>query len=94
MYSKILSRPKQTAAWRLSIWTTIAFAIGSALAFGIVYYLVSLGIRERSDQWLSGEAETLAEVSQTTPRDGLYQRVMEETAENAAREIPGEPDSD
>jgi len=94
MFSKILKSPKKTAAWRLSIWTTIAFAVGSAFAFGICYYLVSLGIHERSDQWLVGEAETLAEVSQATPRDNLYQRVMEETAENAAREIPGERDSD
>jgi len=94
MFSRILKSPKKTAAWRLSIWTTIAFAVGSALAFAICYYLVSLGIHERSDQWLVGEAETLAEVSQSTPRDNLYQRVMEETAENAAREIPGERDSD
>ena len=94
MFSRILSSPKKTAAWRLSIWTTFAFAVGSALAFAICYYLVSLGIRERSDQWLSGEAETLAEVSESTPRDNLYQRVIEETAENAAREIPGEHDSE
>jgi len=94
MFSKMLSRPKNTAAWRLSIWTTIAFAVGSAIAFGIVYYMVSLGIRERSDQWLVGESETLKEVSNATPRDNLYQRVMEETAGNAAHEIPGERDSE
>jgi signal transduction histidine kinase len=94
MFSKILSSPKSTAAWRLSIWTTIAFALGSAFAFGICYYLVSLGIRERSDQWLTGEAETLAEVSDSTPRDSLYDRVIEEVAQNAAREVPGGADSD
>ena len=43
MFSRILSSPKKTAAWRLSIWTTIAFAVGSAFAFFICYYLVSLG---------------------------------------------------
>ncbi len=91
MFSKILSSPKKTAAWRLSIWTTFAFAVGSALAFGICYYLVSLGIRERSDQWLSGEAEVLAEVSQSTPQGSLYNRVIEEVAENASREA-GEHD--
>ncbi|ABF42101.1 periplasmic sensor signal transduction histidine kinase [Candidatus Koribacter versatilis Ellin345] len=94
MFSKILSRPKDTAAWRLSIWTTIAFAAGSAIAFGIVYYMVSLGIRERSDQWLVGESETLKEVSDATPRDNLYQRVIEETAQNAAHEIPGEHETE
>lgn len=94
MFSKILSSPKNTASWRLSVWTTVAFAVGSAFAFGICYYLVSLGIRERSDQWLNGEADTLAEVSQSTPRDSLYDRVIEEVAQNAAREVPGGADSD
>ena len=94
MFSKILSSPKNTAAWRLSIWTTIAFALGSAFAFGICYYLVSLGIHERSDQWLTGEAETLAEVSDSTKRDSLYDRVIEDVAQNAAREVPGGADAD
>lgn len=93
MFSKILSSPKKTAAWRLSIWTTVAFAVGSAFAFFICYYLVSLGIRERSDQWLSGEAEVLAQVSQTTPKGSLYDRVVEEVAENASREVPEERDA-
>lgn len=93
MFLKILSSPKETAAWRLSIWTTFAFAVGSAFAFAICYYLVSLGIRERSDQWLSGEAQVLAEVSQTTPKGSLYDRVVEEVAENASREVPGERDA-
>jgi hypothetical protein len=48
---------RSTAAWRPSIWTTLAFALGSALAFSIVYVLVAKGIRERSDTWLIGEAE-------------------------------------
>lgn len=94
MFSKILSSPKKTAAWRLSIWTTVAFALGSAFAFGICYYLVSLGIRERSDQWLSGEAEVLAQVSQTTPKGNLYDRIVEEVAENASREVPEERDAE
>jgi signal transduction histidine kinase len=94
MFSKILSSPKSTAAWRLSIWTTVAFALGSAFAFAICYYMVSLGIRERSDQWLTGEAETMADVSQSTPRDNLYDRVIEEVAENAVHEVPGERDSE
>lgn len=93
MFSKILSSPKKTAAWRVSLWTTIAFALGSAFAFGICYYLVSLGIRERSDQWLSGEAEVLAQVSQSTPKGSLYDRVVEEVAENASREVPEERNS-
>ena len=56
-----------TAAWRISIWTTLAFAFGTALAFSIVYFLVAKAIQERSDAWLSGEAEVLARVSADTP---------------------------
>jgi signal transduction histidine kinase len=53
-----------------------------------VYGLVSRGIRERSDAWLKGEAEVLADVSGNTPRDSLYDRMMEEVAEHASREVP------
>src|SRR5580692_11113901 len=69
-----------TAAWRISIWTT--------LAFSIVYFLVAKTIQERSDAWLSGEAEVLARVSADTPRDHLYNRIVREIAELAAQELP------
>jgi signal transduction histidine kinase len=88
MFLKPPRGPRGTAAWRLSIWTTLAFAVGSALAFWIVYLLVEKGVRERSDAWLSGEAETLAEVSQSTPRGSLYDRIVEEVAELATNEVP------
>lgn len=90
MSSKILKRARQTAAWRISIWTTLAFAVGSALAFGIMYLLVSNIMRERSDAWLTGEAEVLAQVSKETPRDNLYDRLVEEVAELATQEVPNE----
>jgi signal transduction histidine kinase len=79
-----------TAAWRISIWTTVAFALGTALAFSIVYFLVAKTIQERSDAWLSGEAEVLTRVSADTPRDRLYNRVVREVAELAAQELPDE----
>jgi signal transduction histidine kinase len=79
-----------TAAWRISIWTTLAFALGTAVAFFIVYFLVAQGIRERSDTWLSGEAEVLAQVSADTPRDHLYRRIVGEVAELATQEVPDE----
>ena len=41
----------------------MVFALGSAVAFTIMYLLIAGDIRERSDAWLSGEAETLADVS-------------------------------
>lgn len=85
--SKIL---RATAAWRISIWTTLAFAAGTALVFSILYVIVARGIRGRGDAWLSGEAEVLAQVSADTPRDHLYNRIVGEVAELATREVPDE----
>src|SRR6202035_197839 len=81
---------RSTAAWRILVWTTLAFALGTAAAFSIVYFLVAQGIRERSDTWLSGEAEVLAQVSADTPSDRLYTRIVREVAELATQEVPDE----
>jgi signal transduction histidine kinase len=93
MFSNLLKPSRKTAAWRIAIWTTIAFALGSAVAFGITYYVVANSVRERSDAWLSGEAEVLSEVSNSTPQDALYDRIMEEVAELATHEMPDEYDA-
>jgi signal transduction histidine kinase len=82
-----------TAAWRISIWTTVAFALGTALAFSIVHFLVENAIQDRTDAWLSGEAEVLARVSADTPRDHLYNRIIGEVAELATQELPDERNS-
>jgi signal transduction histidine kinase len=79
---------RTTAAWRISIWTILVFAAGTALAFSIVYLLVAKTIQDRSDAWLSGEAAVLARVSADTPRDRLYNRVVREVAELATLELP------
>ena len=81
---------RATAAWRISIWTTLAFGLGTAVAFSVVYLLVAQGIHERSDTWLTGEAEVLAKVSADTPRDRLYKRAVGEVAELATQEVPDE----
>src|SRR5579864_4210541 len=85
--SKLL---RGTAAWRISIWTALAYALGTAITFSIIYFLVAQGIQERGDAWLSGEAEVLARVSADTPPDRLYNRVVGEVAELATRELPEE----
>ncbi len=90
MFSRVPKNLRTTAAWRISIWTTLAFALGTAVAFSIVYFLVAQGIRERGDTWLSGEAEVLAQVSADTPRDHLYKRIVGEVAELATQEVPDE----
>ena len=52
--------------------------------------VVANSVRERSDAWLSGEAGVLSEVSNTTPQDALYDRIMKEVAELATHEVPDE----
>jgi signal transduction histidine kinase len=87
MFSKKLNSQGHSAAWRIAIWPTVAFALGSAVAFAIMYLLIAGDIHERSDAWLSGEAETLADVSANTPRDSLHDRLMGEVAELASHEV-------
>ena len=84
---------RTTAAWRISIWTTLAFAVGTALAFSIVYVFVANGVRANIDAWLTGEAEVLARVSADTPRDSLYDRIVKEVAELATQEVSRELNS-
>jgi signal transduction histidine kinase len=93
MFSRAPEGTRSTAAWRISIWTTVAFSVGSALAFYIVYLVVANELWARTDAWLNGEAEVLAEVSHTTPRDNVSDRIMEEVAELATREVPDERNS-
>jgi signal transduction histidine kinase len=85
-----MSKLRTTAAWRIAILTALAYALGTAITFSIVYFFVAQGIRERSDAWLSGEAAVLVRVSADTPRDRLYNRAVREVAELAARELPEE----
>jgi signal transduction histidine kinase len=93
MFSKKFNQQEHSAAWRIAIWPTVAFAVGSAVAFAIMYLLIARDIRARSDEWLSGEAETLADVSANTPRDALYDRLVGEVAELASREVSDTSDS-
>jgi len=93
MFSNKASSDEASAAWRIAIWPTAALAIGSALALSIMYLLIARDIRTRSDAWLSGEAETLAEVSENTPRDAIYQKLVQEVAELASREVPDSSDA-
>ncbi len=93
MFSRKSNSSGRSAAWRIAIWPTVAFAVGSAVAFTIMYFLIARDIRERSDAWLSGEAETLADVSANTPRDALYDRLVGEVAELASREVPDASDA-
>ncbi len=78
----------RSAAWRISLWATLAFAIGTILVFAMLHRFVANDIQRRSDAWLSGEVETLGDVAEHTPKDRLYRTVVGEIAELASREVP------
>ena len=87
MFSGKRNALRNSAAWRIAAWPAVAFAVGVALALATMYLFIARDIRARSDAWLSGEAETLADVSAKTPRDSLYGRLVEEVAELATHEV-------
>src|ERR1700747_1987881 len=78
----------RSAAWRISLWATLAFAIGTMLVFTMLHRFIANDIQRRSDAWLSGEVEVLGDVAGRTPKDRLYGRVVGEVAELASREVP------
>lgn len=77
-----------SAAWRISLWATVAFALGTMLVFVFLHRFMAADIQRRSDAWLSGEVEVLADVAEHTPKDALYDRVVGEVAELASKEVP------
>jgi signal transduction histidine kinase len=78
----------RSAAWRISLWATLAFACGTMLVFIFLHRFVADDIQRRSDAWLSGEVEVLGDVAERTPKDALYDRVVGEVAELAGKEVP------
>jgi signal transduction histidine kinase len=88
MYSKTDKKPMRSAAWRISLWATLAFAFGTMVVFVFLHNFVAGDIQRRGDVWLSGEVETLGDVAEHTPKDALYDRVVGEVAELAEHEVP------
>ena len=88
MSSKRADSIWRSEAWGISLWATLAFAIGTMFVFVALQRFVARDIQQRSDAWLSGEVEVLGDVAGRTPKDRLYQRVVGEVAELASREIP------
>ena len=78
----------RSAAWRISLWATLAFACGTLIVFMFLDRFVANDIQRRSDAWLSGEVEVLGDVANRTPDNSLYNTVVGEVAELAAREVP------
>ena len=88
MSSKTANPVMHSAAWRISLWATLAFAIGIMLVFVMLHRFVANDIQRRSDAWLTGEVAVLGDVAGRTPKDRLYGRVVGEVAELASREVP------
>jgi signal transduction histidine kinase len=84
-------RFRRTAAWRVSLLASLAFACGTLLVFLYLHHYVANDIQRRTDAWLTGELDTLRDVAIRTPKDALYNRVVSETAEMASHEIPSRP---
>lgn len=92
MFSRRGSPERPSAASRFSVPTTIAFAGGAGLALLVAYTVVAGAVRQRSDQWLVGEARTLAEVAGSATPGRLQETVVGAIAELARGEIaPAEP---
>jgi hypothetical protein len=87
MFSRLASRLRRTAAWRLSGLTAVAFGAGTGAALLGAFLVVEQGIRARSDGWLVGESLLLTEVYSQTPPGALHATLMEEVAELAAHEV-------
>src|SRR5271167_3720836 len=88
MFSKTAKPIMRSAAWRISLWATLAFACGTMVVFIFLHQFVAGDIQRRTDAWLAGEAGVLSDVAARTPRDAIYGRVVREIAELASREVP------
>src|SRR6202453_365281 len=88
MSSKTANPIMHSGAWRISLWATLAFGIGTMLVFAMLHRFVANDIQRRSDAWLTGEVAVLGDVAGRTPKDRLYGRVVREVAELASREVP------
>ena len=78
----------RSAAWRISLWATLAWACGTIVAFVFLQRFMAGDIQQRTDAWLAGEIEVLGDVAERTPKDALYDRVVSEVAELASNEVP------
>ena len=88
MFSKTAKPIMRSAAWRISMWATLAFACGTMVVFIFLHQFVAGDIQQRTDAWLAGEAGVLSDVASRTPKGWLYGRVVGEVAELASREVP------
>jgi signal transduction histidine kinase len=88
MSSEMPRRVAWSAAWRISLWGTLAFSIGTLLVFVFLHRFVADDMQHRSDAWLWGAVSLLGDVAERTPKDALYGQVVGEIAELVREEVP------
>jgi signal transduction histidine kinase len=62
--------------------------------FIFLHRFVADEFQRRSDAWLLGEIQVLADLAEWTPKDSLYDRVLGEVAETVSKEIPNTMESE
>ena len=88
MFSETGKEQRGTAAWRISLWGSIAFALGTAVVFCFLQHFLATEIQDRADSWLSGELGVLADIAERTSPSHLHDTIIREVAELASREVP------
>lgn len=88
MFSETAKPHLRSAAWRVSVWATLAYACGTMVVFVFLQHFVETDIQRRTDAWLSGEVQVLGDVAGRVPKNVLYGRIVREVAELASREVP------
>jgi methyl-accepting chemotaxis protein len=88
MSSETPKRVAWSAAWRISLWGTLVFSIGTLVVFVFLHRFVANDIHHRNDAWLWGEVSLLGDVAERTPNDALYGQVVGEIAELVREEVP------
>lgn len=78
----------KSAAWRISLWSGVAFAAGTAIAFWFLQAFLANEIQSRADSWLTGELGVLSDVAEKTPTDKRHEALISEVAELAGQEVP------
>jgi signal transduction histidine kinase len=88
MFSGTAKALLRSAAWRISLWATLAFACGIMVILIFLHRFIARDFQQRTDTWISGEVEVLGGVADRTPKDAFYRQVVEEVAELASHEAP------
>ena len=89
MSLEVPRRIAKSAAWGISCWGTLAFAIGTLIIFWFLNQFIAKDIQRRDDAWLWGERCRFSATSlNRTPKDALYAHVVGEIADIVRKEIP------